>query len=128
MGQLLATAGGGRAEGANWWWPQEEAAGSSRLSYVSVGNGFPPLAKRLVERIQALEFVDMADLRPARGRSPTCPVAEGVRPRARSSPLCDPPWPGGGSGQEVGGGCSDVDHVFHDLHSCGGDEAPGYDA
>ena len=62
--QLLATAGGGKAEGANWWWPQE-AAGSSRLSYVSVGNGFPPLAKRLVERIQVLEFVDMADLRPA---------------------------------------------------------------
>ena len=60
--QLLATAGGGRAEGANWWWPQEEAAGSSRLSYILVGNGFPPLAKRLVERIQALEFVDMADL------------------------------------------------------------------
>jgi len=65
VGQLLATAGSGRAEGASWWWPQEEAAGSSRLSYVSVGNGFPPLAKRLVERIQALEFVDMADLRPA---------------------------------------------------------------
>eukprot|EP00731_Ephydatia_muelleri_P032349 Em0023g856a len=32
---------------------------------LSVGNGFPPLTKRLVERIQALEFVDMADLRPA---------------------------------------------------------------
>ena len=29
VGQLLANAGGGRAEGANWWWPQEEAAGSS---------------------------------------------------------------------------------------------------
>ena len=63
------------------------------------------------------------------GGSPTCPVAGGVRPRARSSPLCDPPWPGGGSGQEeVSGGCSDVDHVFHNLHCCSGDEAPGYDA
>ena len=30
-----------------------------------MGNGFPPLAKRLVEWIQALEFVDMADLQPA---------------------------------------------------------------
>ena len=61
MGQLLA---GGRTEGSNWWWPQGEAVGS-RPSYVSVGNGFPPLTKRLVERILALEFVDMADLRPA---------------------------------------------------------------
>ncbi|KAL5500117.1 hypothetical protein EMCRGX_G011621 [Ephydatia muelleri] len=61
VGQLLA---GGKKEGSNWWWPQGEAVGS-RPSYVSVGNGFPPLTKRLVERIQALEFVDMADLRPA---------------------------------------------------------------
>ena len=37
----------------------------SRPSYVSVGNGFPPLAKKLVECIQALEFVDMTDLQPA---------------------------------------------------------------
>ena len=66
MGQLLATAGGGRAEGANWWWPQEEAAGSSRLSYVSVGNGFPPLAKRLVERIH--RYVILPGLEVARAK------------------------------------------------------------
>ena len=60
MGQLLATGATGVAD---WLWPQGEPS-STRVTYVSVGNGFPPLSKRLVERIQALEFVDMADLRP----------------------------------------------------------------
>ena len=37
----------------------------SRPSYVSVGNSFPPLAKWLVECVQASGFVDMADPQPA---------------------------------------------------------------
>ena len=32
----------------------------SSLTYASVGNGFPPLAKRLVEQIQVLECVEQA--------------------------------------------------------------------
>ena len=55
VGQLLV---GGRTEGTNWWWPQGGGCGVQTIVCVS----FPPLAKRLVERIQALEFVDMADL------------------------------------------------------------------
>lgn len=61
VGQLLATSGAGAVD---WVWPQGGSS-ASRQAFVSVGNGFPPINKRLVERIQALEFIDMADLRPA---------------------------------------------------------------
>ena len=44
------------------WLPQ--SSGGIRPPQVSIGNGLPPLPKKLVERIQRLEYVDMAELRP----------------------------------------------------------------
>ena len=43
---------------------KEGPSGSGATSKVYVGSGFPPLPKKLAERIQNLEFVDMAELRP----------------------------------------------------------------
>ena len=42
----------------------KEGKSGSGTTKVSVGIGFPPLPKKLAERIQNLEFVDMAELRP----------------------------------------------------------------
>ena len=42
----------------------KEGPSGSGATKVYVGSGFPPLPKKLAERIQNLEFVDMAELRP----------------------------------------------------------------
>ena len=62
-GPIVAT---GASWVANWLWPQSNSL-ATRLTYmymyVLVRNEFPPLSKRQVERIQALDYVDMADQR-----------------------------------------------------------------
>ena len=113
VGQLFATGATGVAD---WLWPQSEPS-STRLTYVSVGNGFPPLSKRLVKRIQALEFVDMAELRPAQWQEVLEPEPDPRR--------CDSAWPRGSKGEmEVGGGYQNLDDVLHHLCGCSGEEAP----
>ena len=92
------------------------ATGEGAAIYVSVGNGFPPQTKRLVEEIQVLECVDMADLRGAAQWH-----AGSAGPRATPPALYDLPRPGSGVGQTHGSERrSDLDHV----HSDGGEEAP----
>ncbi len=46
-----------------------ELGDSSRCPTVTLGPGLPPISRRLVDKIQALEYVDLAELPPARGRS-----------------------------------------------------------
>ena len=41
------------------------------------GHGFPPIAKKLADRILAGEFVDLADLPPAKGKVRPLSTPEG---------------------------------------------------
>ena len=109
VGQLLA---GGKTEGSNWWWPQGEAVGNSR---PVGGQWFPSIDKEASGADSGLGVRGY-------GRPPTSPVARGARSRAGSSSLCNPPWPGGGSGQEeTSGGYPYMVHVLHDLYCHGRD-------
>ena len=48
----------------------------SGATKVSIGSAFPPLPKKLAERIQNLEFVDMAELRPIQWQEVLEPEAD----------------------------------------------------
>ena len=55
-----------------------DSAGASHQSLVPTGPGLPALPRKLVERIHNNEYVDFAELPPAKGRSRTpAPVGEG---------------------------------------------------
>ncbi len=41
---------------------------------VCVGMGLPPIPKRLVDKIQADEYVDLTELTPAKGKSKVSPI------------------------------------------------------
>ena len=56
--EISICAGPGSADGGD----------KARSAMVSLGTGLPPLPKKLVERIQANEYVDFAELPPARGK------------------------------------------------------------
>ena len=43
---------------------EREGSSGSGTTKVSISSGFPPIPKKLAERIQRLKFVDMAELRP----------------------------------------------------------------
>ncbi len=56
--EISICAGPGSADGGD----------KARSAMVSLGTGLPPLPKKLVERIQANEYVDFTELPPARGK------------------------------------------------------------
>lgn len=57
---------------------QDAVVSKQPLQLVSVGQGFPALPRKLVERIRANEFVDFADLPPAKGKGrPAAHTLEG---------------------------------------------------
>ena len=51
--------------------PEQESV--TGRQWINVGSGLPPLPKKLVEQIRANEYIDFADLPPAKGKSRPLP-------------------------------------------------------
>ncbi len=46
-----------------------KSGGKSRSPMVSLGAGLPPISKKLVETMQANEYIDFSELPPAKGQA-----------------------------------------------------------